>query len=69
MAEKLKPRIYTVAPLTLTPHGTGHETFIKEYIPKTLKENFKLFEKYPEYKFSFEGSYRYELIKSTTRGF
>jgi len=64
MAEKLKPRIYTVATAHLdTSWNWPLETTIKEYIPKTLKENFKLFEKYPEYKFSFEGSYRYELIK------
>lgn len=39
------------------------ETTIKEYIPATLKDNFKLFEQFPEYRFGFEGSYRYELME------
>lgn len=60
----IKPRIYTV--------GTAHldtcwnwtlETTIGEYIPRTLYENFERFEKYPEYIFSFEGAYRYELME------
>lgn len=36
---------------------------IKEYIPKTLRDNFALFEKYPHYTFSFEGAFRYMLAK------
>lgn len=36
---------------------------INEYIPKTLTNNFALFEKYPAYTFSFEGSFRYKLAK------
>ncbi|MBL8027443.1 MAG: alpha-mannosidase, partial [Fibrobacteres bacterium] len=39
------------------------ETTINQYLPNTLRENFKLFNKYPDYKFSFEGAYRYMLIK------
>lgn len=36
---------------------------MREYIPATLDKNFRLFQKYPEYVFSFEGSYRYELMQ------
>lgn len=36
---------------------------IKEYIPNTLRDNFKLFEKYPNYVFNFSGSRRYEMMK------
>lgn len=57
-------KIYTVGDAHLdTSWVWTFETTVEEYIPKTLKENFSLFEKYPEYKFNFEGSYRYELMK------
>ena len=36
---------------------------IEEYIPNTLHDNFALFEAYPEYVFSFEGAFRYMLMK------
>lgn len=36
---------------------------IRRYLPETFERNFSLFEKYSDYKFSFEGSYRYELIE------
>ncbi len=36
---------------------------INRYLPRTLRENFNLFEKYPHYRFSFEGAFRYMLIK------
>lgn len=36
---------------------------IERYLPETFERNFSLFEKYPDYRFSFEGSYRYELIE------
>ena len=58
------PTIYTV--------GTAHldtswwwtlERTIEEFIPATLEKNFALFEKYPEYTFSFEGAYRYALME------
>ena len=39
------------------------ETTIKHLIPHTMRRNFKLFGKYPEYKFNFEGAYRYELME------
>ncbi len=61
---KNKPKIYTIATSHLdTSWLWTLEQTIKEYIPDTLKRNFELLEKYPEYEFNFEGSYRYELIK------
>lgn len=62
--QTLKPRIYTVGTSHLdTSWNWTQETSIREYIPKTLLENFERFEKYPEYVFSFEGAYRYELME------
>lgn len=36
---------------------------IKEHIPDTISKNLDLFEKHPNYRFNFEGAYRYELIE------
>jgi len=38
-------------------------TTIREYLPKTIRDNFALFEKYPNYVFNFSGSNRYRMIK------
>lgn len=59
-----KPKIHTMATAHLdTSWLWTIEQTVTDYIPDTLKRNFELIEKYPEYKFNFEGSYRYELIK------
>ena len=61
---KNKPLIYTIATAHLdTSWLWTLEQTIEEYIPDTFRRNFEFFEKFPEYKFNFEGSYRYELIK------
>ena len=59
-----KPEIFTISTAHLDTSWiwTLEET-IDKYIPDTIKTNFKLLNKYPEYKFNFEGSLRYELIK------
>lgn len=36
---------------------------ITKYIPATLHDNFKLIEQFPDYVFSFEGAFRYMLMK------
>ncbi len=36
---------------------------INEFIRKTMEDNFKLFEKYPDYVFNFTGSRRYNMMK------
>lgn len=61
MAEK---KIYTVATAHLdTIWSWDFEKTVSTYIYNTLVDNFKMFEKYPTYKFNFEGSYRYELME------
>ncbi len=60
----MRARIYTVATAHLdTSWNWDFETTLREHIPKTLKDNFALFRRFPEYRFSFEGSYRYELME------
>ena len=64
---------------TLYVVGTAHldtqwlwtiQDTIREYIPRTLHDNFALFERYPGYVFSFEGAFRYMLAKEyDPRGF
>ncbi len=59
-----KPKIYTIATAHLDTSWLWLlERTITEHIPDTIKRNFEFIEQYPEYKFNFEGSYRYELIK------
>ncbi len=61
---KNKPTIHTISNAHLdTSWLWTLEKTIEDYIPDTLRRNFELLDKYPEYKFNFEGSYRYELIK------
>lgn len=58
-----KKKIYTIANAHLdTIWSWDFETTVDKYIFNTLNNNFKLFEKYPDYKFNFEGAYRYELM-------
>lgn len=59
-----KKKIYTVATSHLdTVWCWDFEETISKYIYNTLVDNFKMFEKYPTYTFSFEGTYRYELMQ------
>jgi len=58
------PTIHTVATAHLdTSWWWTLERTIEEFIPATLEKNFALFEKYPDYTFSFEGAYRYALME------
>ena len=60
---KNEKRIYTIGTAHLdTVWNWDFEYVIDTCLRKTLDDNFALFEKYPEYKFNFEGSYRYELL-------
>ncbi len=36
---------------------------IREFIPNTMHNNFRLFDQYPDYVFNFSGSRRYEMMK------
>ncbi len=54
--------LYTVATAHLdTQWNWTIQDTINSYIPATLTNNFALFEKYPDYTFSFEGAFRYRL--------
>ncbi|MBM3317202.1 MAG: chitobiase/beta-hexosaminidase C-terminal domain-containing protein [Candidatus Eisenbacteria bacterium] len=59
-----RPKLHTVATAHLDTQWrwTIRET-IEEYIPATLRGNFALFDSFPHYTFSFEGAFRYMLIK------
>lgn len=57
-------RIYTIGTAHLdTVWNWDFEYVIDTCLKNTLNDNFALFEKYPDYKFNFEGSYRYELME------
>lgn len=59
-----KSRIYTIATAHLdTVWNWDFEHVITVCLHNTLYDNFALFEKYPNYRFNFEGSYRYELFE------
>ena len=59
-----KKKIFTIATAHLdTCWLWTYEKTAKTFVPDTLKENFKLFKKYPDYKFNFEGSNRYEIME------
>jgi alpha-mannosidase len=52
--------------------GTSHldtqwrwtiQNTINEYVPATFRDNFKLMDLYPDYVFSFEGAFKYMILK------
>lgn len=56
--------LYTVGYAHLdTEWNWDYPTTINEYIKNTMVENFRLFEKYPDYIFNFTGSRRYQMMK------
>lgn len=58
------PTLYVVGYAHLdTQWRWDYETTIREYLPRTIRENFALFEKYPNYTFNFSGANRYRMIK------
>ncbi len=62
--EKNKKQLMTVATAHLdTIWNWDFEYVISKCLPKTIKDNFRLFSLFDEYKFNFEGSYRYALIE------
>lgn len=59
-----KKKVYAVATSHLdTVWRWNLATTIKEYLPDTLEKNFDLADKYPCYKFNFEGAFRYQLAE------
>ena len=59
-----EPTLYVVAYAHLdTQWRWQYPQVINEFIPKTMHENFALFEKYPHYIFNFSGANRYRMMK------
>lgn len=59
-----QPTLYVVAYAHLdTQWRWEYPQVINEYLPKTMHDNFALFEKYPNYIFNFSGANRYRMIK------
>ena len=56
--------LYTIGYAHLdTEWNWEYPTTINVFIKKTMEDNFKLFEKYPDYVFNFTGSRRYTMMK------
>src|SRR5690242_7806759 len=61
---KKRPTLYVIGYAHLdTQWRWEYPQVISEYLPKTLHDNFALFEKYPHYIFNFSGANRYRLMK------
>jgi alpha-mannosidase len=59
-----QPTLYAVGYAHLdTEWRWEYPQVIDEYLRKTMEDNFKLFEKYPDYVFNFSGANRYRLMK------
>ncbi|HET9713641.1 MAG TPA: glycoside hydrolase family 38 C-terminal domain-containing protein, partial [Pyrinomonadaceae bacterium] len=59
-----QPTLYVVGYAHLdTEWRWEYPQTIGEYLPKTMRNNFAFFEKYPNYIFNFTGANRYRLIK------
>jgi alpha-mannosidase len=59
-----KPTLYVVGYAHLdTEWRWDFPTTIREYLPKTMRVNFDLFEKYPHYVFNFSGANRYRMMQ------
>lgn len=56
--------LYTVGYTHLdSEYEWTYKTTVSEYLKNTMAENFRLFDKYPDYLFSFTGSRRYHMMK------
>jgi len=59
-----QPTLYVVGYAHLdTQWRWEYPQSIGEYLPKTMHDNFALFEKYPHYIFNFSGANRYRMMK------
>src|SRR5215510_9350713 len=59
-----QPTLYVVGYAHLdTEWRWEYPQVIREYLSKTMRSNFALFEKYPHYIFNFSGANRYRLMK------
>ncbi|HTB10593.1 MAG TPA: glycoside hydrolase family 38 C-terminal domain-containing protein [Bryobacteraceae bacterium] len=61
---KKTPTLYVVGYAHLdTEWNWDYTTTIGQYLPRTMLDNFALFEKYPHYIFNFTGANRYRMMK------
>src|SRR5579863_7919262 len=61
---KKDPTLYVVGYAHLdTEWNWDYTTTIGQYLPRTMLDNFALFEKYPHYIFNFTGANRYRMMK------
>jgi alpha-mannosidase len=61
---KNTPTLYVVGYAHLdTEWNWDYVTTIGQYLPRTMHDNFDLFEKYPHYIFNFTGANRYRMMK------
>jgi len=61
---KNEPTVFLVGYSHLdTEWNWTYRQSILEFVPRTLRENFALFEKYPDYVFNWTGAKRYEFMK------
>jgi alpha-mannosidase len=61
---KKTPTLYVVGYAHLdTEWNWDYVTTIGQYLPRTMHDNFELFEKYPHYIFNFTGANRYRMMK------
>jgi alpha-mannosidase len=59
-----EPTLYVVGYAHLdTQWRWEYPQVIDEFLPRTMRDNFKMFEKYPSYVFNFSGSNRYRMMK------
>ena len=59
-----QPTLYVVPYAHLdTEWRWEYPQVIREYLSKTMRDNFALFEKYPHYVFNFSGANRYRMMK------
>src|SRR5215212_8030929 len=59
-----EPTLYVVGYAHLdTQWRWEYPQVINEYLPRTMRDNFALFEKYPSYIFNFSGANRYRMMK------
>src|SRR5258708_28495668 len=58
------PTLYLVAYSHLdTQWRWDYAKTISDYIPRTMRDNFAMIEKYPHYIFNFTGSNRYQMMR------
>lgn len=63
-ADLSKPTVYLIGYSHLdTEWRWSYPQVIREFLPNTLRQNFDLFAKYPDYTFNWTGSNRYKLMQ------